>query len=90
MRKWLWAVITVVAWLGLGSCTPLEPLNKAKPLEKQKPYIKGKVEDVLRWKWADALTIELSQQDECKNWAKIVWYDDNWQPIIDITRECVK
>jgi hypothetical protein len=57
-------------------------------LKNAKWYIKWSVDDVLRWKGEDFLTIEPSVDNYNSN-AKIVWYDQNWQPIIDITRSCV-
>lgn len=78
MKNWLWIVITTVAWLGLSACGNL-------PLKEPRWYTIGRVDKVLNWEWADALTIIRKQ--ECPQTA-FQYADKDWKLVVVIQDDC--
>lgn len=74
--RWFTILTTVIAWLTLSWC---------QHLDKPRWYVKGNIDDVLRWKGKDALTI--IEEPECSK-STFQYIDKDWQPMIVIQDYC--
>jgi len=76
IMRWLWNTLVIWAWLSLWACAA----------QDAKWYIKWSIDDVLRWKSSDALTI--IRQPECPQTA-FDYNDKDWKQVIVIQDNCL-